>query len=132
MFARYHVAKAERLEATLQKLNITDDYEAIIWAKMHAATHLMNGALHTRGATPKDWDISHTWYLEDYPDPARLAAALDDDFRQALWAMTVYEGLRQTHVRGQGPYGPAIICLAQKEFDQIEAFCKRVIAESTA
>lgn len=122
-----HIAKAKRFEATIQKLDLDSDYEVINWARMHACSHFLNGALHARSITPEEWDIRHTWYLEDYPDQAQLAAKLDDEFRQALWSLTVFEGLRQTHVRGQGPYGPEITAISTRAFDHIKNFCIRVM-----
>ena len=125
-----HIRKAERFEATIRKLNSRADYEAIMWARMHAATQRMNGALHAKSVTPEDWDISHSFNIERYEDQGHLASALDDEFREALWRLTVFESLRQTHVRGQGKYGPEIITLAQRDFDRIEAFCNRMIGEA--
>lgn len=123
-----HVAKAKRFEDTIQKLDVQADYEIINWARMHVCSHLLNSALHARGVTPENWDIKHTWYLEDHPDQAHLDKNLDPEFRQALWALTVFEGLRQTHVRGEGPYGPEITLLAEKAFNQIKDFCRRTIS----
>jgi len=124
-----HVAKAKRFEATIQKLNIEADYEVINWASMHFCTHLINGALHARGITAEDWDIRHTWYLlEDYPDQARLAAKLDEEFHQALRALHVFENLRQTHVRGPGPYGPEIVARAKIAYDRVKEFCGKTLA----
>jgi len=123
-----HVAKAKHFEATIQKLDLEADYEVINWARMHVCSNLLNGALHARAVTPEDWDIYHTWYLEDYPDQAHLATKLDEEFRQVLEALTVFESLRQTHVRGQGPYGPEIVDRSKNAYDQIKDFCDRTIA----
>ena len=123
-----HVAKAKRFEDTIQKLDVQADYEIINWARMHVCTHLLNGALHARGVTPENWDIRHTWYLEQHPDPAHLYKKLDSECREALKVLTIFEGLRQTHVRGEGPFGPEVTLLAEKALNQIKEFCHRIVS----
>jgi hypothetical protein len=123
-----HVAKAKRFQATMAKLSVREDYEMINWARMHVCTHLLNGALHAAGVTSDDFDISHTWYFEDYPDQAALDARLGMEFREALSALTVFESLRQTHVRGPAPYGPEITEWAAEAYQRIVKFCDKVLS----
>jgi hypothetical protein len=132
MNSAQHVAKAKRFQATVAKLDARDDFEMINWARMHICTHLLNGALHAAGVTPEDFDISHTWYFEDYPDQAGLDAKLGTEFREALSALTVFESLRQTHVRGPGPYGPEITQWAEDAYQRIVKFCETVLGPKSA
>lgn len=120
-----HMEKAARFERTAGRLRCEEDYETIIWARMHACTHWLNAAFHAQKITPADLDFEHTWYLEKIPDQERLRAHLDNDLRDVLSALTVFEGLRATHVRGPGPYGSAITEMSEEAFDRIKTYASR-------
>ena len=85
-----HIEKSERFERTAGRLHPEEDYEAIIWARMHACTHWLNAAFHAPKITPSDLDFEHTWYLEKIPNQEQLRAHLDDDLRGVLSALTVF------------------------------------------
>ncbi len=61
MEPRDHVAKAQRIEASLRKLDPADDPEMIIETCMLAATHYFNAALHAEGITHPLIDHAHTF-----------------------------------------------------------------------
>ena len=111
----------------MNKLDAEEDYESIMWARMHICTNLLNGALHSQGITPEDFDISHTWYLEDFSDQAHLEKNLNQEFRKALKKLIVFESLRETHVRGPAPYGPIALAASDEAYFHIRKFCARYI-----
>jgi hypothetical protein len=121
-----HLASAERFEATLRKLDLEADYEAILWARMHAATHYFNAALHARGATSEDWDTLHAEYLRDCPDPDRLAAGLTAELCEVVETMLLLERLRPAFVRGNAPFGPEITARSGEDYARLRATCTRL------
>ena len=125
MEIKKHMEKAARFERTAGRLRLEEDYEAIIWARMHACTHWLNAVFHAQKITPANIDFEHTWYLEKIPDQEQLRAHLDDDLRGVLSALTVFEGLRVTHVRGPGPFGADITEMSNEAFDRIKAYASR-------
>ncbi len=124
-----HMAKAERFNASLKCLDPVDDYEAVMWARMHICSNWINAALHAKAVTPEDDDVAHTWYLFDYRDKEFLEKNLDEETRDALSQLTVFESLRTTHVRGPGPYGPDIGKLSNKAFNHLKEFCAKAVAD---
>lgn len=130
MKAEAHILKAGRFEATIGRLDPEEDYEAIIWASMHVCTHWLNAVFHAKGITPEDIDFEHTFYLEKIPDQESLRASLDDELRGVLKALEVFEGLRTTHVRGPGPYGPAICEMSGEAFERIKAYGQKSVGQA--
>ena len=109
MRPREHILKAERLEATLNKLKPAEDFEMVIELCMLAATHLFNAALHVEGVTHGHLDQSHTvrpplTYHQKSPSSA---------IRKGMEALAFIEKLRPVYVRGGTPFeqGVADACL---------------------
>ena len=125
MNAKDHIEKAGRFERSIKKLDTAEDCESIMWARMHICTNLLNAAFHAAGITPEDFDFSHTWYLEDFPDRAHLEKTVDGEFRGALRKLTVFEHLRETCVRGAAPYGPALLAASDEAYLHIREFCAK-------
>lgn len=122
-----HLEKAQRFTGTLERLDDRKaDYEAIIWARMMASIHWMNAVVHAKGIIPENWDLNHTWYLDQYPDQSILEK-IDDPLREALGCVSVYERIRTSHIRGPSPFGEEILKLADSSFEQFEAYCRDVL-----
>ncbi len=56
-----------------------------------------------------------------------LAEKLDGDFYEALGKLTVFESLRETHVRGPAPYGPAVLAASDEAYAHIRELCTKHI-----
>ena len=123
-----HMAKAERFVESMKKLDSVADYEAIMWARMHICSNWINTALHAKGITPEADDVAHTWYLFDYKDNAFLEAHVDEETRDALTQLAIFESLRTTHVRGSGPYGSDIGKLSDKAYQHLKEFTEKAIS----
>jgi hypothetical protein len=111
----------------MNKLGAEEDYESIMWARMHICTNLLNGALHAKGITPEDFDFNHTWYLADFPDQSHMEKNLDGEFRKALRELLVFENLRETYVRGPAPYGAMALAASDEVYFHIREFCRKHI-----
>lgn len=127
MNAQEHIEKAGRFERSLKKLDASEDYEAIMWARMHICTNLVNAAFHTAGVTPVDFDFSHTFYLEKFPDHEHLKKTVTGDLREVLRKLTVFEHLRETCVRGPAPYGPELLSASDEAYFHIRDICAKRI-----
>ena len=125
MKVKEHIEKAGRFERSAKKLDAAEDCEAIMWARMHICTNLVNAAFHAAGITPEDFDFSHTFYLEEFSDRAHLEKTVVGDFREVLRKLTVFENLRETCVRGPAPYGPELLAASDEAYLHIREFCER-------
>lgn len=105
MFVRYHIAKAERIEATLKKLDVVQDYEMIIECCMLAGTHYMNAALHTAKISHPMQDQVHTFR----PPLEFLRKEVGPEFLRGAKPLQYIEGTREDHVRGGAPYDRALV-----------------------
>lgn len=94
-----HIQKAERLETTLQKLDLEEDYEMVIDNCMNAVTHYMNAAFHAEGMTHEMQDQGHT----SRPPLRFLSASLSGDLKKAMGPVEFIESLRPQFVRGTEP-----------------------------
>ena len=125
MKVKEHIEKAGRFERSAKKLDAAEDFEAILWARMHICTNLLNAAFHAAGITPEEFDFSHTFYLEEFPDRAHLEKTVVGDFREALRKLAVFENLRETCVRGSAPYGPELLAASNEAYDYLREFCAK-------
>ena len=105
MRIRYHIAKAERIEQTLRKLSIVDDYEMVIESCMLAATHYFNAAMHAAGITHEMQDQAHT----ARPPLDFLKTPLTPDLAQGAQALAFIENTRKHHIRGGAPYDADLV-----------------------
>lgn len=94
-----HIKKAERLEATLQKLDPEDDYEMVIDNCMNAVTHYMNAAFHAEGITHEMQDQGHT----SRPPLRFLSSSPRGKLKKAMGPVEFIETLRPRFVRGTEP-----------------------------
>ncbi len=94
MIAAAHRAKAERIEASLEKCR-ADEYEAVIEATMLAGTHWFNVALHTLELTIPQDDVLHAEYMTE---AQRHKLSLVEP--ALLQALDFIERSRAGHVRG--------------------------------
>jgi len=105
MFARYHVHKGERIEATLQKLDIVDDYEMIIEICMLAGTHYFNAALHAADISHQMQDQAHTFR----PPLEYLRKPVGPEIMGGAKPLAYIESTRIDHVRGAAAYDRALV-----------------------
>lgn len=129
MNANEHIEKAGRFERSMKKLDAGEDFESIMWARMHICTNLLNGAFHAAGITPEDFDFTHTFYIEEFPDQAHLEKMLDEEFREALRKLAVFENLRETCIRGAVPYGVELLAASDEAYLHIREFCAKHIGQ---
>jgi hypothetical protein len=122
-----HLEKANHFVDAITVLDPVEDYETIIWARMHACTQWINGVLHAKDITDENWDISHTWYLDRMDDPSRLTSKIDDALLVALEKITNFERIRMSHVRGPCPYGKEILKESNEAYEHVEKYCKSIL-----
>ncbi len=91
-----HIQKAGRLEASLRKLDLEEDYEMVIDTCMNAATHYMNAALHAEGVSHEMQDQGHT----DRPPLKFLSISPGGELQKAMRPLKFIEEIRPRHVRG--------------------------------
>jgi hypothetical protein len=94
VIAAAHRAKAERIEASLEKCR-ADEYEAVIEATMLAGTHWFNVALHALELTAGQDDVLHAEYMTQ---AQRQKLSLIEP--ALLQALDFIERSRAGHVRG--------------------------------
>ena len=123
-----HMAKADRFMQSVKKLHPTDDFEAVMWGRMHICSNWINAALHAKGIIPEKDDVAHTWYLFDYADHDFLETNIDEETRRALTELTVFESLRTTHVRGPGAYGSEVCKLSDRAYSHLKEYTEKAIA----
>ena len=126
MRPREHILKAERLEASLNKLKPADDFEMVIELCMLSATHLFNAALHVEGVTHGHSDQSHTVrppleYHRKSPSEA-LCKGMD--------ALAYIENLRPVYVRGGAPFEQEIADACRQNFTDAKRIFFDVIGEA--
>lgn len=126
-----HMAKADRYAQSMKKLDPAQDFEAVMWARMHVCSNWMNAALHAKGIILEKDDVAHTWYLFEYGDHDFLEANIDEETRRALSELTVFESLRTTHVRGPATYGSEVCELSDRAYNHLKAFTEKAIAAAS-
>ncbi len=94
-----HIQKARRLEASLQKLDLVDDYEMVIDICMNAATHYFNAALHAENVTYEAHDQIHS----ARPPLQAFSASPGAGLREAMKPLEFLEDIRPRIVRGTEP-----------------------------
>jgi hypothetical protein len=97
-----HRTKAERITASMQKLN-DSDYEAIIEATMLAGSHWLNFACHRMELTPMETDVMHAEFLNGVQ---RVELSLRTP--ELLQAIDEIEAYRADFVRGDLDGGPKV------------------------
>lgn len=117
MKPKIHMDKAANYVASIGRLDVEEDYEAILWASMQACTHWMNAIFHAKGLTSEDFDADHTWYLDNCPDRQRFDPRLDDEMRKVIDSLALFERLRLSHVRWDAPFGPQAVRDSRATFD---------------
>ena len=126
MEPRDHVAKAQRIEASLRKLDPDDDPEMIIETCMLAATHYFNAALHAEGITNQLMDHAHTFRptLEGYikQPGAALQAAMEP--------LKFIEQLRPGHCRDNEPITRAIMDKCLQSLEEAKAGFLEIVGDA--
>ena len=126
MFTRYHIAKAQRLEATLKKLDPEDDYEMIIDLCMLAGTHYYNAALHAADITPQMHDQGHS----AAPPLEYLRKSITPEIKSGVELLAYIEGIRPTYVRGNTPCDGAQLERVLNAFETIKKTFSVVIGNA--
>lgn len=123
MRPREHVLKAARLEATLGRLDRSDDAEMIIEVCMLAATHFLNAALHVRGVTHGHSDQSHT----NRPPLSSFRKSPDTAIEEAMAPLAFIESLRPVYVRGGEVCGADVAERCLVSFEEARARFMEII-----
>ncbi|MBI2322500.1 MAG: hypothetical protein HYU88_10575 [Chloroflexi bacterium] len=121
MQAADHVAKAARIERSMDKLDPIADYETVIENCMLAGTHYLNAALHLRGVTRSTRDLLHS-------DKPKLRTQPPADLASVLAAMKFIEDLRPPYVRGTQTYDPRLSAECLARYRQVRDFARREIS----
>ncbi len=127
MQIKEHLAKAERFIRSARKLDPQEDYEAILWARMHIGSNWLCAALHALKMTPPEDDVAHTWWLYEYGDRKRFEAYIDQAMVNAFKALGVFESTRQSHIRGPGPYGPEVLKLSDEAYHYLKEYAEKTV-----
>lgn len=121
-----HLQKARRLDQSMAKLDLHEDYEAIIENCMIAGTHYYNSIMHTLGVTPADKDFKHTY------KPRPLRPLVPEHLAPVRDALHRIEALRPHHVRGADPYGPQVGNECWSAYQEVRAFALQTVGQEMA
>ena len=126
MEPRDHVAKAQRIEASLRKLDPVDDPEMIIETCMLAATHYFNAALHAEGITHPLMDHAHTFRppLDGYIQKPSA------DLQAAMEPLKYIEQLRPGHCRGTEPIGRVLMDKCLQSLEEAKAGFLEIVGDA--
>jgi hypothetical protein len=114
-----HFDKADRLEASMTRLDPDDNYETIIENCMLAGTHYLNGALHIAGVLPPIQHLLHS----DEP-PTTYWATVPEPLRPAFSAMKFIEDLRPRLVRGDEVYAVGLAGQCLSSYHAVKEICR--------
>jgi hypothetical protein len=128
MRPREHILKAERLEASLRKLNSADDFEMVIELCVLAATHLFNAALHVEGVTHGHSDQSHTVR----PPMEYHRKSPSDAISKGMDALSYLEKLRPVYVRGGAPFEQEVADACLQNFADAKQIFFDVIGDAAS
>ena len=114
------MAKARRLEDARNSLDLTDDYETILWSCLHGSAHLMNAVLHVQDLAADDQDQIHS-NIPEY------TGGSTPELDAVMASMKFIESLGPRYVRGIEPWQPADgeRCLA--EYSNIKKIAKGLL-----
>lgn len=111
-----HLEKLQGMERTLDKLDPSTDYEAIVELCMLVSSHYVNACLHRLGITPADRDLKHN----------KLAGEIERRRVEKLSGLRDQidglEKLRPRHVYGRGKDGE-VAELAIKNLAEVRKTC---------
>ena len=126
MEPRDHVAKAQRIEASLRKFDPVDDPEMIIETCMLAATHYFNAALHAEGITHPLMDHAHTFRppLDGYIQKPSA------DLQAAMEPLKYIEQLRPGHCRGTEPISRVLMDKCLQSLEEAKAGFLEIVGDA--
>jgi hypothetical protein len=116
-----HWSKAERLEHTRSgKLDITEDYEIVIWSCIHGGAHLANVVLHKLGVTEEDFDLIHS----DIPELNRI---VPPEAAAMLATLKSIETLGPRFVRGIEPPDRVTVDSCLAAYSKVKTFAVKLL-----
>jgi len=115
-----HWAKAARLEASIAKLNEKDDYELIVWSRLHGGAHLVNAALHKLGITEESRDYIHSDKLESDME-------IPKEVTDMLSVLHSIELLGPRFVRGREPLDPQAMKFCLTQYGNLKTTVEKLI-----
>jgi hypothetical protein len=117
-----HLAKAERITASLSRCTVAD-YETVIEACMLAGTHWFNLALHVATLRPEEADVMHSEFLS-VGERRKIEASLPG----LLAPIDLIEQLRTGYVRGDLPGGEKAAARALAKLSELDARARALLA----
>lgn len=121
-----HLAKAERITASLSRCKLAD-YETVIEACMLAGTHWLNLTLHVAKLRPEDADAMHSEFLA-VGERRKIEAVLPG----LLTPMDAIEQLRTGYVRGDLPGGEEAAARALAHLSELGARARALLAAASS
>jgi hypothetical protein len=116
-----HLAKAERILASLNKLAFPDDYLALVDGAMIAGYHLGNALLHGHGILP-DTEHANTPSKLDRP-----ISALPEPIQRAFHAFAELEQLRFDYVRSPSTYDERLSTATWRHLETMRQECRALL-----
>jgi hypothetical protein len=120
MDASQHFDKADRLEASMRRLQPDQDYETIIESCMLAGSHYLNAALHEAGVLPPTEHLLHS-----NEPPTTYWASVPESLRLAYPAMKFIEDLRPRYVRGDEQYESGLAEQCLESYRAVKSICRK-------
>ncbi len=125
MRLREHILKANRLEATLRRLDEAEDFEMVIDLCMLAATHLLNAAMHAEGVTHAHSDQGHT----STPPLDSYSKKPSGKILHGVEALAYIENLRPIYVYGDQGYDSSVAKACFSRYEEAKDCFMEVIGE---
>lgn len=117
-----HLKKIENLEKSILKLDLKEDYEAIVELYMLISAHYINIVLHKLGAVKQEKDIKHNQIFSFLKEGDKLG----EDTEIIRSSMKKLDDLRPSHVYGKGENGETAK-KAKGYYNELKEACNKII-----
>jgi len=121
----HHFKKIEHLEGSASKLDIKEDYEALVEIYMLISAHYINATLHALNIVKKNKDIKHNQIFSFLKEGNKLGNDTDN-IRNAMKRL---DDLRPSHVYGKGENGETAK-KAELSYKNIKEICSGIMNEN--
>jgi len=120
-----HFKKIKHLEGSASKLDIKEDYEALVEIYMLISAHYINATLHTLNIVKINKDIRHNQIFSFLKEGNKLGNDTDN-IRDVMKRL---DDLRPSHVYGKGENGETAK-KAELFYKNIKEICSRIMNEN--
>lgn len=126
MYPSDHVAKARRIERSLMKFDLMEDYEMVVECCMLATTHYYNAALHVEGISIPLIDQAHTFR----PKLDMYRRTPSSKLQSGMERLKFIEQLRPKHCRKSEPVDRKLMENCIKSFEEGKSIFLEIIGDA--